>query len=298
MSDISKEQLRDLVIAADDESMAEGAAPNQRSLPIVSKVMKRLGYGGYIMFGSGAHPMVAEILSVHSSLYRPKDLGMGGVHGGVFMFRDVFARISIPLGYGKLTLDPFTLTDLTQNQLGWLGTRPLDVQRFLDQFTDVMDFAGGIGNFGNYKLPPKAALEKFQLAAFQMQAAAAALSVAFDFRGAIQSALIGAELAIKGGLKAGGASEQACEKYRHHLDRAARAFAEKNASFDLDRVLRVISTLPPYVENRYSANQPGRIETGHIVMGCQFIAGEVMRQVTGFTIRNATSQPQPRVYPE
>ncbi|OSJ36791.1 hypothetical protein BSZ19_02525 [Bradyrhizobium japonicum] len=59
------------------------------------------------------------------------------------MFRDVFARTSIPLGFGKISLDPFTLTDLTKNQLGWLAMRPRDIKCFLDQFTDIMDFSGG-----------------------------------------------------------------------------------------------------------------------------------------------------------
>jgi hypothetical protein len=295
MSEMSKEQLRDLVIAADDEALEEGAAPNQRSLRVISKVMKKLGYVGYVLFGNGAHPMVAEIISVHSSLYRPSDLGMGGVHGGIFMFRDVFARIYIPIGYGKVTIDPFTLTDLTKNQLGWLATRPTDLQSFLEQFEDIMDFAGGVGGYADYKRPPGAALELLWLAAFQLQAAAAALSVAFDFRGAIQSALIGVELAIKGGLVAGGATEKDYKSHGHNLDSAARHFAEKNAAFDLNRVLRVIAALPPYVASRYSASQPGRIETGHIAMGCQFIAGEVMRQVTGYTIRSAMAEPRPRV---
>ena len=109
MSRISKEQLRDLVIDADDEALSEGAAPNQRGPCVVSKVMKKLGYAGYVLFGSGSSPMVAEILSIHSSLYRPKDVGMGGVHGGIFMFRDVFARIYIPYAYGRVALDPFPL---------------------------------------------------------------------------------------------------------------------------------------------------------------------------------------------
>ncbi|MCK1515071.1 hypothetical protein IVB22_21380 [Bradyrhizobium sp. 190] len=173
--------------------MDEGAAPNQRGLRVTSKVMKNLGYGGYVLFGSGAHPMVAEILSVHSSKYRQKDLGMGGVHGGIFMFRDVFARIYIPFAYGTVKLDPFTLTDLTKNQLAWLAIRPADYQSFLDQFSDTMYFAG---TPRSYKRPPDTALELFWLAAVQLQAAAATLSAAFDFRGAIQSALIGAERSL------------------------------------------------------------------------------------------------------
>ncbi|MET3972026.1 hypothetical protein ACVWXN_000199 [Bradyrhizobium sp. i1.4.4] len=139
MPEISKEALRDLV----DEALDEGAAPNQRGVRVVSKVMKKVGHGEYVLFGEGAHPMVANILSIHTSLYRPKDLAIGGVHGGIFMFRDVFARTSIPLGFGKISLDPFTLTDLTKNQLGWLAMRPRDIKCFLDQFTDIMDFSGG-----------------------------------------------------------------------------------------------------------------------------------------------------------
>lgn len=196
-----------------------------------------------------------------------------------------------------MALDPFTLTDLTKNQLGWLATRPADYQGFLDQFSDIMDFAGGLGHFADYKRPPDAAVELFWLAAFQLQAAAATLSAAFDFRGAIQSALIGAEISIKGGLVAGGATEKEYRKHGHHLDSAARHFAEKNTAFDLDRVLRVIGTLPPCGENRYSASQPGRIETGHIAMKCQYIAGEVMRQIAGYTIRSAWTESLSRVYP-
>lgn len=297
MQNMTKEQLRDLIVAADDEALLEGYAPKQRGLHIVSKVMKKLGVDGFTILGENAHPMVAQILGVHSALYCSSDLAIGGVHGGVFMFRDVFARIDIPIVFGQAVLDPFTLTDLTKNQLGWLASRPKDVRLFLDQFSDIADFAGGIGGSAAYKLPPKAALELFWLAAFQLQGAAAALSVAFDFRGAIQSALIGTELAIKAGLVAGGATEQGYRKHGHDLKSAANAFREKYANFDVARILRVISIFPKYVENRYSPIQPSRIETGHLVMGAQYIAGEVMRQVAGYTIRDAALEPMVRTYP-
>ena len=67
--------------------------------------------------------------------------------------------------------------------------------------------------------------------------------------------------------------------------------------FDINRVLVAINRLPPYVENRYSATQPSRIETGHIAMCAQYIAGEVMRQVTGFSIRPAFELSE-RIYPK
>jgi hypothetical protein len=123
------------------------------------------------------------------------------------------------------------------------------------------------------------------------------MSVAFDTRGAIQSALIGVELALKGGLAAIGADEKARRKHGHDLASAANAFACAKPDFDLSRVLGAIESLPPYVDNRYSSVQPGRAETGHIVMKVQYIAGEVMRQITNFSIRSVSTEPSERLYP-
>jgi hypothetical protein len=297
MTEISNEELLKLVIAVDEEALATGTSPKQRMLPVAAAMMKRLGYAGSVIVGSGAPPIVERIMDVYRSLYRPSDLAVGGIHGGIFMFRDVFARVSIPLGYGKISINPLQLTDLSPMQLKWLCSRPSDLQMYMDQFTDIIDFAGGVGGLGDYKTPPTDALEIFWLAAFQLQAAAAALSVAFDFRGAVQSALIGAELALKAGLAAIGANEDERKKYRHNLASAAMAYSAAQPNFDLARVLATTKRLPAFVENRYSPEQPTRIETGHIVMGAQYIAGEVMRQITGFSFRSVLDPPATRVYP-
>jgi hypothetical protein len=115
----------------------------------------------------GQH-IVNRIASAHSALYRRSDLAAGGIHGGIFMFRDVFARIDIPMAYGKVAIEPLTLTDLSDIQIRWLCSRPADLQMFLDQFTDIFDFAGSFATFGDYKRPSKEALEVFWLAAFQL----------------------------------------------------------------------------------------------------------------------------------
>jgi hypothetical protein len=259
--------------------------------------MEKLNYKGFAIMGSAAPSIVKRITRIHESLYRPSDLAVGGIHGGIFMFRDVFARISVPIVYGLVNIDPLKLNDFSPMQVKWLCSRPHELHMYLDQFTDIFDFAGGIGNLGQYKPPPQEALEIFWLAAFQFQSAAAALSVAFDFRGAVQSAIIGAELALKGGLAATGHDEKGRRRHGHDLSSAAEAFSNVQQQFDLERVLTTIKRLPPYVENRYSPNQPNRLETGHIVMGAQYIAGEVMRQITGYSLRTAQSRPSERVYP-
>lgn len=293
----SDQELLELIIAADDEALREGSPPKARFLPVTRKVMMHLGYDSYVMLGTNADPIARRIMEVHESLYRPSDLAIGGIHGGIFMFRDIFARVDIPISYGRVRVDPLKLTDLSPQQVKWLCSRPHDLQMYLDQFIDIFDFAGGIGNLANFKTPPKDASDIFYLAAFQLQAAAAALSVAFDFRGAVQSALIGAELALKGGLAAVGVHEKSREKHKHNLGSAATAFFTLQTNFDMQRILAAIKRLPRYVENRYSPSQPSRVETGHIVMGAQYIAGEVMRQVTRFSIRPSLTPAVPRTYP-
>ena len=297
MTNPTDEQLRDLVIAADDEALQEGHQPNQRDLSVIQKVMAKLGYKGFVLGGVIRDPIVDKISAIHRALYRPSDLAVGAVHGGIFMFRDVFARLYVPFAYGIVGIDPFKLTDLSENQLHWLASREHDLHMFIDQFTDIFDFGAVIGNYADYKRPPREALDFFWLAAFQLQAAAATLRIAFDLRGAVQPALIGTELVLKGGLAAAGESEDAIRKHNHNLASAAKTFASKYTGFDIDRVIKTISRMPAYVENRYSPKQPSRIETGHIVMGAQYVAAEVMRQISGYSIRGAAREPTKRVYP-
>ena len=288
--EISDDDLLKLVVEADDEAFANGSPPNSRSLVVIPQVMKKLGYQGFALFGPLAPPILHRVKRLHDALYRQSDLAMGGVHGGIFMFRDVFARITVPIIMGMAAIKPFELTDLSPLQIQWLASRPSDRDALISQFVNVFDFGGGIANLAEYKKPPENALAVFRLAAFQLQAAAATLSVAFNFGGAVQSALIGAELALKGGLAAVGHDEKSRESFGHNLSKAAMALSEAKPGFDRARVLAAVGKLPPYVKNRYSIDQPGRVETGQIVMNAQFIAGEVMRSITEYSIASGMKQ--------
>lgn len=103
---LTDQQLLELVIAADDEGLSAGEDPKQRSMTTVSRVMKKLGIDGYVVIGTGTHPLVSRIQQIIRMLYRPRDLAIGGIHMGLFMFRDVFARVSIPLGFGHFQVTP------------------------------------------------------------------------------------------------------------------------------------------------------------------------------------------------
>ena len=62
--------------------------------------------------------------------------------------------------------------------------------------------------YADDRMSPTEAMKFFVLAAFQLQGAATALSLAFNSRGAVQSSLIGTELALKGGLAAFGENKK------------------------------------------------------------------------------------------
>jgi hypothetical protein len=297
MGEISDNDLFRLIVEADEKALQEGIEPRQRGLRVIEIVMERLNHPGYVGFGQNTAEIVKKVHTLHSSLYRPSDIAIGGIHGGIFMFRDVFARVDIPIIFGQVALNPLSCTNFSKTQAEWLSSRPADFQMFNDQFIDIFDFGGGIGNLSGYRTPPKEALEIFWLSAFQFQAAAAALSVAFDFRGAIQSALIGTELSIKAGLAAAGTDEAGRRKFGHNLGSAVSALSAAYPNLDVNRVLAAVGLLPPYVANRYAATQPSRVETGHIVMKAQYIAGEVMRQVTGYSLRSALPGHSGRLYP-
>lgn len=120
--EIADSKLFDLVIAADEEALSEGLSPEQRAMATVSKIMKQLGYASFAMAGAATPAIVQRIQAIHRSLYRGSDLAVGGIHGGIFMFRDVFARIEcerdssssresrIGSGRGRLRRDHLTTT--------------------------------------------------------------------------------------------------------------------------------------------------------------------------------------------
>ena len=284
--DKTDDELLQMVLAADEESFAAGCDPKQRSLDVPHRVLTKLGYYEYVEFGAGSPPVRERICAIHRSLYRPKDFAVGGIHGGFFMFRDVYCRIDVPIAFGQFRFEPLDLTDLSLKQKKWLLSQPSCRDRFFEQFAYVFDFAGCIHYFDGYERPPKPALHFFDLAGFQLQSAAATANSAFDPRGSIQSALLGAELALKGGLVAAGYRPENLKKeFGHDREKAARALVEKYTDFEIDKVLDEFASMPRFVENRYSSSQPGRIETGEIVMGAQLVAGEVIRTVSKFTIK-------------
>lgn len=65
--------------------------------------MRRLGYVSFVRAGVGKPPILDRIEAAFKSIYRPQDIAVGG-HIGVFMCRDIFARIGVPHLFEQVSL--------------------------------------------------------------------------------------------------------------------------------------------------------------------------------------------------
>ena len=280
------QQIWDLVSAIEDELLADGLDPKDRHFHLPIKAMERLGYKSFALSGPNEPALLRRIRAIHETLYRTKDVAIGGLHGGAFMFRGIAVEVRVPLIFGSVQIHPFEHNDLSPWQKEWLASDPEQVEAYVSTFCDIFDFSACLSSFDGYDSPPEGAMHLLSLAAFQLQGAGATLCAAFDGRGAIQSSLVGAELALKAALAGNGASDKELQEYGHDLQRLANAVGNIFSDFELTSVTARIPLLPKLVDNRYSTQQPTRMETGDIVVAFQHIAGAVARALTGGGFRS------------
>lgn len=296
--DIPDENLLYLVGTTDKELFDSGEDIKQRYWKVPQAVMKKLGYiSGYVIAGHGKPRVFQRIEDAFASIYRKQDIAMGG-HIGVFMYRDIFARVSVPHVYGQVSLNPFEFVELTPVQLRIIQTEPKEMETYLDQFSDIADVQYGTQELENAFVKNELVVRYIGLSRLHLHSASAVLTGGYDYRGAVQSSLLATELALKSGAAALGLNDNEIKKQFNHDNAKIADFVGAGwSAFDGARVKRVITTQPPYVPNRYSAIQPNRREVGHLVMGAQYIVSEVVRQMSDRDFRSDIQPPMARRYP-
>jgi hypothetical protein len=260
--------------------------------------MRKFGYVGFVLAGMGKPKILERIEAAFASIYRKQDIAMGG-HIGVFMYRDIFARIGVPMAFGTVRIEPFQHVELTPVQLRIIQTEPDEMATYVAQYCDGAD----VQNWASEIKSPFRQIELvgrfIGLARLHLHSASAVLTGGYDYRGAVQSSLLATELSLKAGAATQGLSERDIkDQFGHHNDRIADFVGSIWPNFDLDRVKRVIAQQPGYVLNRYSAAQPERREVGHLVMGAQYIVAEVVRQLSDRDFRSCFEPPITRHYPQ
>lgn len=289
--------LLDALARADDEGIALGEEPSARSLLNVGRALRELGYGTITLAGRNVPPIVKRAQELNRQLFVPKEIQTGGIHLGAFLFRDMFCRLYAPVMFGSPRVDFWAMLDLSDLQKRWISGSPETLDRFTDQSADILDFGYGTLEFGHGKqLDPRGA-DLIWRAHAQLEAAAATATSAYDYRGTVQSALLGTELALKAGLASLGISDPDLKNMGHNLEMLAARLGASVADFDTARVLRVVRTFPHFVQSRYNLPAPGRVETGHILMGAQFVASEVTRRFSDRDVRKTDPSLPARAYP-
>lgn len=296
LTDHSDEQLLFLVGQIDTKLFKSGMELKQRYWEVPRAVMIELGYHSYVIAGLAKPTILERIEKIFSSIYRKQDLATGG-HIGVFMFRDIFARIGVPQGYGMMSINPFDHVELTDMQKRILGTEPEETAKYLDQFVDVADIQYGSSElkkpFSEMEL-----VERYIGKSRLHLHAAAIVTGGYDFRGTVESALLATELALKSAVATQGLTELAIKQKYGHNRKALIADVEAAwPKFDAGRVRRVVEEWPEYGSNRYSKDEPKRLKVGQIIMGAQYIAAEVVRQLSDRDFRAAFNPSLVRTYP-
>jgi hypothetical protein len=298
MPDLTDDALLTLVVQIDAALFAAGQDIKQRQFNVPREVMKQLGYASFVLAGAGMSPTVTRIQALFSRLYNAHDLAIGG-HIGVFMFRDIFARVGVPHAYGMtVRIVPLEWVELTDIQKRILSSEPDNFDCYHDQFADLFDLEYGIGELRASYSKMELVDRFLNLARLHLHASAAIVTGGYDYRGAVQSALLASELALKALAAATGRGEKEIKDQFGHKTNVLIAYLEgKWPTFDTARVRRVAATQPSYVPNRYAKEQPKRVEVGHTIMGAQYIAAEVTRQLSARNFRQDGGQPWARKYP-
>jgi hypothetical protein len=128
----AEKSLLQLVLEADQTGLEAGEVPKERALKNIFRIAHAIKpSGGTILVGPSAPDYMKRASELIDRLYRPADIGMGALHVGAIMFRDIFARIDIPISYGKAEIDALEQTDLTPVQRQWLLSSSAEYMRFL-----------------------------------------------------------------------------------------------------------------------------------------------------------------------
>ncbi|MTJ18955.1 MULTISPECIES: hypothetical protein [Nostocales] len=287
--------LMKLVIEVDDELIQKGAEPFQRPLSAYFIIAQKLKPGSNFILDYD--PLFKAVDQIYKKLYRLTDLVMPPMYMGVFMFRDVFFPLRIPLSSLPAINPVDFLIDVPDIQKQWLFNDQQTGLIFFDQVIDLMDFAYGLDDVEKMGNLPNKTVEWWYLAKQQLEAAAATLLGSFNKYAVIQNCCIATELLLKGALITFGFDEETLankkpknkkdknnkEDYGHNLENLVNKTADHLPNLNRETLLFVVQDLPKYVQSRYEAQNFSRLDLGRFVMNTQFISGEILRQ---FSNRN------------
>lgn len=140
---IGDDQLIEMIDIIDNKIFESGKDISERLFLVPREVMKELGYINF-MFPSPSNQYVYDrIRSLYTYIIYSKDNLSNIKYIGIFMYRDVFARIKVPEIVGTAKITPTRYVELTPSHLKNLVNNSYQFNVYLDQFFDVADIHYG-----------------------------------------------------------------------------------------------------------------------------------------------------------
>lgn len=276
--------LLSIIDQEDRRLFAEGKSLSARQFQAVAKTCERIGH--VFTIGMAEDQLTSRLRELSKRFFRPKDGGTPSLFTGLTMHLGLPFQVNVPIIFGSVEINPFEHTDAIEWQLIRLNSNKSELEICLSQVCDVWDIGTLLSEIdGKTRLQGREG-EFFDLAAFHLMAAVATLSRGFASKGAVQSALISAELAIKCSHLRDGKTETWLQnnvghKLEVHLEKLANFFGR-----DYEIVREIVSLLPPMVAERYGRHKMEAAAVSDCVLAAQAVLAAVARSVSGSGYRD------------
>lgn len=284
----------DAVFAIDGELISKGVEPQNRPIQVAVELNRR-AHRSTVFGGGPRDPVVDVVHKIFEIVYGQNNLGVGAIHVGTLMLRDVFYPVRVPMVFGRVGLDLWAFVDGLKKETLEVSYDLSPQEYFLntDQLIDIFDFGwavqdtGSVARFG----------ELLSLAQEQIEAASHTLQGTFSRRVAVQGAAYAIELTGKALLSKKGRSDSVLRQYNHNLPDLFQAVCQEYPGMNSDLVSRSVLKIPKVVDQRYNFSKFKRLEIGEVLRFAQYLLGECGRQISERDIRSCMTPRCERVFP-
>ncbi|MSU88001.1 hypothetical protein GE300_00025 [Rhodobacteraceae bacterium 2CG4] len=284
-SDLTNREIIELIEEEDDRAFSKGLGPMHRCAEIKYALSKRFGFTNHI--GYAPEGSASKIIDdYYHSMYRIKDTSIDAIHSGIFMHKDVFGKIYLPVFFGTNSIDYLEFTNLNQYQKIYIKSNPTDHAAYKECCKDIFQIGTSIFQSDVKRRLGEHSYHRFRQAALHLQSATAILDGGSSFRGANQSSILAVEQFLKAACIAAGMSDRQATDFKHRISEIYDALSDFYPKIRSNELSELIERTPNYVKDRYENKEPTRLYSGRNIMRAQRIGSILTEEFIGHHWRN------------
>lgn len=265
------------ILELDEKYAAEGVPFHARPFRAAVDIL-----GNKFSIGVFSNPDVGKIADAYARLIPEVCSTWPGMGTGFISSNDRVKRIKTAVIFGTVQTDAWQFLQFSSHEEWeiWCRNNETIAAKALYAFADLSDFIYGIDDLN--KTNPSKGINFLILAAANLEMVALALeNTGTPLPNQIQPIHLIAELSMKGFLRHLGVGDDDLKKYGHKLISLSKAVSAKIPHSDDIYISSIVKKMPDFVEDRYNGNSLNRMEIIKLALGVQFIAGSVMRRISG-----------------